>query len=111
MDTPPNPTITNILGIAYSGANIHLSRQATPTLIPVLMDNEIKARLSDGRTMYSTHIATLQQPGICNLARQIHILPKIYIDLFIYYWESCVMIDALSHYINKQYTSRIKENK
>ena len=41
------------------------------------MDNEMKLRLPDGSTMDSTHIATLQLPGISRLARQIHIFPKI----------------------------------
>ena len=66
-----------MLAIADSGANIHLARQATPTMAPVIMDNEMKARLLYGITMESTHIATLQLPGLSKLARQIHILPKI----------------------------------
>ena len=74
--TPPNPTSTNMLEISDSGANIHLSRQATPTMFPVIMDNKMKERLPDGSTMESTHIATLQIPGLSRLARQINISPK-----------------------------------
>ena len=37
----------------------------------------MKARLPDGSTMESTHIPTIQIPGISNQARHIHILPKI----------------------------------
>ena len=38
-DNPPKTTSTNMLEIAESGANIHLSRQATPTTDPVIMEN------------------------------------------------------------------------
>ena len=61
-NTPSNPTSTNMLSIADSGAYIHLARQATPTMAPVIMDNEMKAILTDGSTMDSTHISTLQLP-------------------------------------------------
>ena len=56
IDAPPNPTSTNMLEISDSGANIPLLRQSTPTMAPVIMDNEIKAILPDGSTMESTHI-------------------------------------------------------
>ena len=56
--------------------NIHLTGQATPTTAPAIMDNEMKARIPDGRTMESTHIATLQLPGIRKLEIQIHISQK-----------------------------------
>ena len=39
IDTPPNSTSTNMLAIADSGATIHLERQSTPTMAPVIMDN------------------------------------------------------------------------
>ena len=77
IDTPPNPSSTNMLAIADSGENIHLSRQATPTMDPLIMENEIKARLPDGSTMELTHIATLQIPSLSRVARYIHILSKI----------------------------------
>ena len=38
----------------------------------------MKAKLSDGSTMESTHIATLHLPGLSKLARQIQILPKMH---------------------------------
>ena len=60
--TPHNPTSTSILAIAYSGANIHLEIKATPTMAPVIMENEMKAILPDGINMDSTRIATLQIP-------------------------------------------------
>ena len=56
IDTPPNPTSTNMLANADSCANIHLTRQATPTMAPVIMDNEMKSRLPDRSTMEATHI-------------------------------------------------------
>ena len=51
MDTPSNTTCTSMLEIADSGANIHLARQSTPAIAPVVIDNEMKARLPDGSTM------------------------------------------------------------
>ena len=39
IDTPHNPTITNMIAIADSGANIHLSRQTTHTMAPVITEN------------------------------------------------------------------------
>ena len=75
IDKPPNPTSTNILAIADSNEIIHLARKVTPTMALVIRDNEIKERLPDGSTMESTHMVTLQLPGISRLTRQIHILP------------------------------------
>ena len=66
-----------MLAIADPGANIHLTRQSTPTISPVIMENEMKARLPDGITMDSKHIATLYLQGLSKQARQIHIFPKI----------------------------------
>ena len=45
-----------MLEIADTGANIHLAKQATPKLAPVIMDNETEARLPDGSTIELTHI-------------------------------------------------------
>ena len=42
-----------------------------------IISNYMTARLSYGTTIESSHIATLQIPGISKQARQIHILPKI----------------------------------
>ena len=76
INIPPNPTSTNTLSITDAGANIHLTRQATPKMASVTINHEMKARLSDGSTMDSTHISTLQLPGLIRLARQIQIFPK-----------------------------------
>ena len=67
INTPPDPTRTNILSIADSDANIHLAIHTTPTMSPVIMDNEMKSRLPDGSTMESTHITTPQLPGISRI--------------------------------------------
>ena len=77
INTPPNPTSTSMLSNSDSGANIHLSRQATPTMAPINMENNMKARLPYEITMEYTHIATLQLPGLIKQARQIHIFPKM----------------------------------
>ena len=69
IDTPPNPNITKMLAITDSGTNIHLARQATLTMSPVIMENEMKARLPGGITMESTHIATLQLTGLSKQER------------------------------------------
>ena len=66
-----------MLAISDSSANIYLGRKATPTMAPVIMDNELKEILPDGSTMESTHIATLQIPVQINLVRWIHIFPKM----------------------------------
>ena len=77
IDTPPNTNSNNILAITDYGANIHLEKQATPTMDPLIMENDINARLPDGSTMDSTHIATLQLPVLKKQARRIHIFPKM----------------------------------
>ena len=65
-----------MLEITDSRANIHLARQAMPTMAPVMMENYMKERLPDGSTMDYTHIATLQLLGIRKQAIQIHIFPS-----------------------------------
>ena len=46
IDTPPNPTIPNMLSISESGVNKHLARQSTPTTTPVIVKcNEIKTTI------------------------------------------------------------------
>ena len=72
-----------MIAIPDSGTNIHLARQAIPTMVPVIMINEMKSRLTDGITRELTYIATHQIPGLLRLARQIHILPKIQISQLI----------------------------
>ena len=68
IGTPPNPPSKNALAIADSGANIHPEKQATPTMAPVITENYMKARLSDGITMGSTHITTLHITGLSKKA-------------------------------------------
>ena len=46
-------------------------------MTPVVTENDINARLPDGRTMESTHIETLQLTGLSKQGRNIHILPKM----------------------------------
>ena len=51
IDTPPNPNNNNMPAITDSGATIHLERQATPTMAPLIMSSYTKKRLSHGSTM------------------------------------------------------------
>ena len=37
INTPPNPTSNNMIAIADSGMNIHLEKQATPTMAPAII--------------------------------------------------------------------------
>ena len=69
IDTPPNPTSNNMVAIAYSGVNIHLSKKSTPTMAPIIMENAMKSRLPDISTMKFSHISTLQIPGLSKQAR------------------------------------------
>ena len=57
--------------------NIHLAKQATTTMNPVVMSNEMAERLPYGRKMKSSHIVTLQIRGLSKQARCIQILQKI----------------------------------
>ena len=74
--TQPNPTSNIMLAMANSGVNIHLAKQATSTMASVIISNYIKSRLIDGSTMESSHISTLQIPGLSKQAMQIHISQK-----------------------------------
>ena len=85
MWTPPNYPSKNTLAIADSGANIHLTKQSTTTMAPVIISNYMTARLPYGNTIQSSHIVTLQIPGISKQARQIHIFPKIKTTPLIYW--------------------------
>ena len=66
-----------MLAIADSDTNIHLAKQATTTIIPVIIPNDMTARLPYGSTMESLYISTLYLPVIIKQSRQIHILPKM----------------------------------
>ena len=69
IGSPQNYPSNNMLEISYSGANIHLAKQATTTMAPVIIPNEMKARIPDGSIMESSHIATLHIPSLINQAR------------------------------------------
>ena len=58
IDTPTNTTSTNMLVIVDSGTNIHLSRQATHTMSPVIMDIEMNRWNHYGVDIYSNITAT-----------------------------------------------------
>ena len=73
---PPNPTSYNMLAISDSGANIHLSKQTTTKMAPVIMSNKMTARLPYGSTMDSSHIETLHIPGLSKQARKIQFFRK-----------------------------------
>ena len=66
-----------MLAITYSGANIHVAKQATPTMAPVIMLNDITSRLLNGSTMDSSQIAILQLTGISKQDSHIHIFSKM----------------------------------
>ena len=77
IGTPTYSPGNNTLEISDSGANIHLSKQSTTTTTHVIISNEMTVRLQDVITMDSSHIETLQLPGLSNQARQINIFPKM----------------------------------
>ena len=76
IGTPPDSPINNILSIAESGTNIHPEKLDTTTMDPVIIWNEMTARLLYGSTMESSHIVTLQIPGLSKQARHIYISQK-----------------------------------
>ena len=45
IDNPPNTTSNNMLEIADSGVNIHLEKQATTEVDPIIMSNEMTSRI------------------------------------------------------------------
>ena len=45
IDIQPNPPSNNMLDIVDSGANIYLAKKATTTMGPVIIPNEMTARL------------------------------------------------------------------
>ena len=66
-----------MLTIADLVTNIHLAKQATPTMAPIFVENDMKARLAYRSTMEPTHIEKLQLPVLSNQLRQIPILPQM----------------------------------
>ena len=77
IGTPPNSPRKFTLTIVDSDKKIHLENEATPTMAPVIMQNIITARLPYVITMESSHVATLQLPGLTKKSRQIQIPPKM----------------------------------
>ena len=67
----------NTLSIAYSGVSINLAKEATTTMAPVIISNDMTARLTVWNTMESSHVATLQLPVLDKQDRQIHIYSKM----------------------------------
>ena len=55
MGNQPNYPIKNTLEISDSGTNIHISKQATSTMAPYIIKNDMKARLTYG-IKWSHHI-------------------------------------------------------
>ena len=39
LESPPNSTSNNMLEISDSGANIHLEKQGTTTIVPIMISN------------------------------------------------------------------------
>ena len=66
-----------MLALADSGENIHLTKQATTTMVPVIISNDMTERLVYGSTLDQSHIATIQLPGISKQAIQIHTCSKM----------------------------------
>ena len=54
IGTPPNYPSKNMLSIADSGANIHLAKQSTTIIAPVIISDDTKSRLPYGRTIESS---------------------------------------------------------
>ena len=73
IGTPPNYPSKNTLAIADLGTNIHPSKQATRTMAPVIISNNMRAIFPYGSTMKSSHIATLHLLGLSKQAKKIHI--------------------------------------
>ena len=69
------------------------------------------AGLPDGSTMDFSHVATLQLPGLTKKAIQIIIFTETITVPLISLGVSYVMMDALSHYTNKELQSKIMDNK
>ena len=98
-----------MLEITDSGVNIHIAKQATPSMDPVIISNDMTARLPDGSTMESSHIATLQIPGLSKQSSQIHILPIMKTYSLILLGVLCD--DGCTITLDKQYMSFQKNRK
>ena len=69
-------------------------------MAPIIMDHELKSRMTNEITMESTHIATLQIPVLRKLARQIQISQKMYTDPLISLGVLCD--DGCTNTLDKQ---------
>ena len=92
-----------MLTIEEMGYNIQLAKQATTSMAPIIMSNGMTSRLPDGSTMESSHIATLQLPGLIKQEKQIHIPPKIKTTPIISLGVLCD--DGYTIKLDKQYMS------
>ena len=72
-------------------------------MYPVIISNDMIARLPDWIPMYSSHIVILQLPGQSKQAKQIHILPKMKTDPLTSLGVLCD--DGCNTTLDKQYTS------
>ena len=77
IGTPPTYHNKNTLAISDSGINIYQEIRATTKVAPVIISNDVIERLPDRRAMESSHIVTLQLPGLSKQARKIRIFPKM----------------------------------
>ena len=68
IGTPPNYPSKRTLEIVDAESNIYLARQDTTQMAPFIMSNDTTERLRDGRTMESSHIATLHLPDLIKKA-------------------------------------------
>ena len=80
IGTPQNYPSIKTLAIADSGANINLPKQATITIDPVMISDEITERLPYGSTIESSHILKIHLPGLIKQSRQIHSNRKMKTD-------------------------------
>ena len=95
IGTPPNSPRKFTLTIVDSDKKIHLENEATPTMAPVIMQNIITARLPYVITMESSHVATLQLPGLTQKSKQVHIFLKMrtlpLISLVVICYDGCTI--------------------
>ena len=77
IKTLPNSPTKDNLSVTEFGMNIHLSNISTPTVAPVTCTHTTEEKLPDGKTMESTHVATLPIPGMSKKAKIIQIYPTM----------------------------------
>ena len=67
-------------------------------MTPVIISNDMIARMPDGITMDSSHIATLQLPGLSKQDMQIHFFPQIKTPLLISLGLLCYDVCTITIY-------------